>query len=695
LTPPGVRQFFSQQNTRMKLLPSILCSTFLLGGAALSARATGVDDAAMNRAVRPGDDFFAYANGSWVKATEIPADRGNWSNSAALGEANARRIADLLEAAAKHRATATPVERLAADAYTAFLDEPAIEARGLAPVQPLLRRVAALGDKAALARELGARLRADVDPINATNYFTENILGLWVAQGLEDPDHYHPYLLQGGLGLPDRAYYLTANPHLEEVRGKYRAYIAELLRLAGQPEPEQRAARIFALELRLAEAHAAREDSEDIQKCKTVWARAEFPAQAPGLDWASFWAGSGLEKPAAINVWHPGAVRGVSALVASEPLAVWQDYLVFHTLNHFANYLPRAFADAHFRFYETTLAGTPQQQDRWKRALTAANAEVGEAVGQLYVAKYFPPSSKAQVQAMVANIVAAFDRRIGRLGWMNPATKEQARAKLKTLYVGIGYPEKWTDYTGLVIDPADAVGNLVRAEEFNYRQAVARLDQPVDPKAWCMTPQLVNAVNMPLQNALNFPAAILQPPYFDPAAPAAVNYGAIGATIGHEISHSFDDQGAQFDAQGRLRDWWTPEDLAHFKAASAVLAAQYSAYRPFPDLAVNGQQTLSENLADLAGLTAAFEAWQAATAGQPGAKDATLTGPQQFFIAYAQSWRIKMRDATLRQRILADGHAPSQYRALTVRNLDSWYEAFGVQPDQALYLAPAARVRVW
>ncbi|MDB6113264.1 MAG: peptidase, partial [Lacunisphaera sp.] len=343
-----------------------------------------------------------------------------------------------------------------------------------------------------------------------------------------------------------------------------------------------------------------------------------------------------------------------------------------------------------FAFYGTALTGTPQQAARWKRALTAANGAIGDAVGQVYVAKYFPPASKAKVQAMVTNITAAFDARISQLDWMAPATQAQAHEKLKSLYVGVGYPDRWADYTGLVIDPADAAGNLLRAEEFYYRSRVARLGGPVDATEWCMSPQLVNAVNMPMQNALNFPAAYLQPPFFDPAASDAVNYGGIGTTIGHEISHSFDDQGAQFDAQGRLRDWWTPDDLAHFKTSAAALVAQYSGYRPFSDLSINGALTLSENLADLAGLTAAYDGYHRAAAALGDPAD-----DRAFFIAFGQKWRNKFRDAALRQRIITDGHAPSQYRALTVRNLDAWYATFGVKPGQALYLEPAKRVRVW
>jgi putative endopeptidase len=337
------------------------------------------------------------------------------------------------------------------------------------------------------------------------------------------------------------------------------------------------------------------------------------------------------------------------------------------------------------------MAGTPQQSLRWKRALAATNAALAEPLGHMYVDRYFPPQNKARVQQMVTNIVAAFSRRIDKLDWMAPATRAQAQEKLKTLYVGVAYPDKWQSYAGLSVTPGDALGNAMRAESFHYATELAKLHKSVDRTEWSMPPQLVNAVNMPMQNAINFPAAILQPPYFDPAASDAINYGGIGATIGHEISHSFDDEGAQFDAQGRLRDWWTPADLKHFKEASAALAAQYSTYRPYPDLAVNGKQTLSENLADLAGLSAAYDAYKASLAGKPVADDAD----REFFTGYAQSWRGKAREAAERQQILTDGHAPAKYRTATVRNIDAWYKAFDVRPGQALYLPPAERVRVW
>ena len=360
-----------------------------------------------------------------------------------------------------------------------------------------------------------------------------------------------------------------------------------------------------------------------------------------------------------------------------------------------SDYLPKAFADEHFRFYLTALRGVPQQRERWKRAVDETNAALGDAVGKLYVARYFPPASKARVQAMVRNIIAAFSRRIDGLSWMTPATKAKAKAKVGTLYVGIGYPERWRDDSGLEVRRDDAYGNAERASLFAYRTALAKLGKPVDKTEWWMTPQTVDALNLPLQNALNFPAAILSPPFFDPSVDAAENYGAIGSIIGHEISHSFDDQGSQFDAQGRLANWWTAEDFAHFNAAAARLVAQYDAYEPLPGVHVNGKLTLSENIADVAGLSAAYDGYRASLGGKEAPTKNGYRGDQRFFIAFAQEWRRKVRPETLRSLLITDGHAPAEYRSDTARNLDPWYAAFGVKPGQKLYLPPAERVQVW
>jgi putative endopeptidase len=394
-------------------------------------------------------------------------------------------------------------------------------------------------------------------------------------------------------------------------------------------------------------------------------------------------------------VWQPGAVKGCSALVASESIDDWKDYLTFHVIDHYSNFLPKAFSDEHFAFYETALQGTPEKRVRWKRAVDATNTALGEAIGKLYVAKYFPQSAKAQLKTMVANIKAAYLKRIDALAWMSPETKAQAKRKLTTLTVGIGYPDKWRDYSALEVVHSDAIGNVKRSEMFEYNYRRSLLGKPVDRQEWVMTPLTVDSVNLPILNALNFPAGILQPPFFDPTAPDAVNYGSIGAVIGHEISHSFDNTGAQFDAQGHLRNWWTDADLKQFKAAGAALAEQFDGYKPFPDLGVNGQQTLGENIADLAGLAASYDAYRASLHGNEAPVVEGLTGDQQFFLAYAQSWRSYMRPEALRQFLIKDGHAPARYRALTVRNLDPWYAAFPIKGTDKLYLSPKDRVRIW
>jgi endothelin-converting enzyme/putative endopeptidase len=639
--------------------------------------------------VLPGDDFFRWANGDWLAKTEIPADKSGWGAMGQLAEETNQRIVKMIEGLASQK-DASPEARKVSDYYSAFMNEAAIEKLGMAPLKPYLSRIDAIKDKAGLTQALGESLRADVDALNSTNFYTENLFGVWVAPGLHDSAHNTGYILQGGLGMPDRAYYLDKNAKMDELRGKYQKYIAAMFKLAGYDKADERAARVYALESAIAQTHASRADSADIQKADNTWTMKDFSSKAPGMDWQAFFKAAHLGDQQKFTVWHPTATKGEASLVGKTDLATWKDWLAFHQINHFAGVLPKAFADQRFDFYGKALSGTPQQSVRWKRGLAAVNGAMDEAVGKIYVAKYFPAESKARVKQMVSNIIDAFSRRIDKLDWMAPATRAQAKEKLKTLYVGVGYPDHWKSYEGLAVSPTDAFANAAHAEEFYTAQKFAQLGKAPDRTEWAMPPQLVNAVNLPLQNALNFPAAILQAPFFDPKASDAANYGSIGAIIGHEISHSFDDQGAQFDAQGRLRDWWTKADEKHFKEASQKLAAQYSSYKPFPDLAVNGQQTLSENLADLAGLSAAYDAYHASMGAK--ANDAT---DREFFTGYAHSWRTKMREAAERRGILTDGHAPPEYRTATVRNMDAWYKAFGVKPGEKLYLAPEQRVRVW
>jgi endothelin-converting enzyme/putative endopeptidase len=649
----------------------------------------------IDRSIIPGDDFYHYANGEWIKHTELPADRAAISVFSTLDDISNKRTAAIIEEAAKSNAPAGSGTRKIADLYNSYMNEKEIEAKGLAPIEPRLKLIREIKNKRQLAHAFGESLRSDVDPLNNTNYHTSHLFGLWVAPGFHDSAHYTAYLLQGGLVLPDREYYLADTTHMREIRAKYQAHVAAVLKLAGFADSDARATRIVALEHAIAEKHTSLADDQDVTRADNTWKQSDFAAKAPGLDWAEYFRAAGLGKQASFTVWQPTAFTAESALVASVPLDTWKDWLAYHLIEEYSGILPKSFASEHYAFFGQTLSGTPQQRPRWQRGVQVVNGVLGDAVGQIFAQRYFSPEAKAQAQLMVANIIVAFHHRIDRLDWMTPATKAEAQAKLNNLYVGVGYPDSWRDYSALQIKPDDIFGNLWRSQLFDYHRDLNRLGGAVDKKEWSMTPQTVNAVNLPLQNALNFPAAILQPPFFDPKAPAAVNYGAIGSIIGHEISHTFDTEGSTFDSTGAMRNWWTPEDFAHFSAATKNLAAQFDTYKPFPDISVNGQQTLAEDIADLGGISAAYDGYRASLAGQSAPLQDGFTGDQQFFIAFGQNWASKAREAALRRQVLTDPHAPAEFRAATVRNVDAWYTAFDVVAGQKLYLAPADRVRIW
>jgi putative endopeptidase len=680
--------------TRSLLACAAACALVSAAPALAADLKSGVDKSAFDTTVKPGDDFWTYANGAWVKAHPIPADRSRYGTGAILIEEAAKRTVDLIQTAAKGGAGGSDGQKVG-DYYASYMDEAAIDKAGIAPLKPGLARIAAIKTRGDLAGVLGGDLRADVDALNATDFYTDNVLGLWVSPAFDDPTRYAPFLLQGGLGMPDREYYLSGSVAMKTARTQYQAHIAKILTLGGIADGPAKAAAIMALETRLAQASGSRADSADVQKADNSWTQADFAAKAPGLDWKAYFSAAGLAEQPRFIVWHPTMVTGLGKAAAEESLDTWKDYLAFHLLDHYSNLLPKAFVDERFAFYGAALQGTPQLSARWKRGVNSTNAVLGEVVGKLYVEKYFPARSKAEVSAMVDAIKAAFVRRIDGLDWMAPETKAEARRKVEVLKVGVGYPDQWRDYSGLAIVRGDPVGNVRRSELFETRYWIGKLGQPVDRGQWVMTPQTVNAVNLPMLNGLNFPAAILQAPYFDADADPAANYGGTGGTIGHEISHSFDDQGAQFDSTGRLRNWWTPTDFDHFQKAGAALAAQFDGYKPFPDLAVNGKQTLSENIADVAGLAAALDAYHASLGGKPAPVIDGMTGDQRFFLAFAQSWCGYSRPAALRQQLVTDGHAPDQYRADTVRNVDAWYAAFDIKPGDALYLPPAQRVKVW
>lgn len=661
---------------------------------AIPGTALGVRKEWMDTAVKPGDDWYRYANGHWNEATPIPADRSGIGAFWIASENTDKQLATLIDEIEKSSPKAgTDVGKVKAY-YDAYMNTQAIDAAGMTPVQPAIARFEAIGDKTELAKELGSQIRADVDPLNATNFHTPNLFGIFVSQPLKG-GNVAPYILQGGLGLPDREYYLSSDPKMAKLRKDYRSYVENLLAAAGISNPAARAQRIFDLETHIAQAHASREASNDWSKAAQMWMPEDFSKKAPGLDWPVFFAAAQLGQVKAFDAYHPTAIPKLAALVASQPLEAWKDWLIFHQIDSNTDVLPQKLDQLHFAFFGKELTGAEQQRPRAKRALAALNQDMGDALGKLYTQKYFPASAKAEIQEMVANIKAAFAKRIENIDWMAPATKKEAKAKVEGMSVGVGYPDKWTDYTALQVSPNNAYANRQAAEMLRYRQQLAKIGKPQDKGEWWMNAQLVNAVNLPVQNALNFPAAILQPPFFDPKADPAYNYGAIGAVIGHEISHSFDNNGAAFDASGTMRNWWTPADKKHFEKAGKALARQFDQYEPFPGMHVNGELTLGEDIADIAGLNAAYEAYHASLGGKPAPVIAGFTGDQRFFLAFGQTWATKMRDAALRKQILTNEHAPGQYRALTVRNMDAWYKAFTVQPGEKLYLAPDKRVKIY
>jgi putative endopeptidase len=642
--------------------------------------------------VKPGDDFYRYANGAWLKAASIPAGQSSYDNRAIMAERTSARVRDLIQNAATTHAAKGSIVQKAGDYYASFMDQSSIETKGLSPLADEMAKIAAITDVRSLSTYLGTTLNSEVDGLTAN---ADHIFGIWINQGFQDSDHNLPHIWQGGLGLPERDQYLDASPKAAELRNRYQAHVQAVLKLMGDADPEKNAGRILSLETRIAQTFAPDSDAADVSKQNNPWKRADFDSKAPGLDWDAYFQSAGLAEQRDFLVWQPSAVVGVSALVRNESNEVWKDYLRLHLLEHYASVLPNAVAAEHFAFYGTVLAGTQSPQDRTKEAIAATNGALGQAVGQLYTGRYFPPHAKAKAQAMASNLLTAYRGRISNLTWMAPQTKHKALAKLAALQVIVGYPDVWIDYSSLDVVRGDAFGNMRRAEAFNRSRNLRRLKEPVNPIEWPINPQMPAAVIMFSPNAEFFSAAILQPPYFDSEGDSASNYGSAGAGMAHEISHSFDELGNIYDAQGRLADWWTADDHTRYHEAAGKLLEQLNRYCPFPDVCVNGKQVLSESISDIAGLLVAHDAYILSLKGKGDIIIGGLNGEQRFFLAFAKRWRKLQTEAALRQQLKADTHPPGEYRTDTVRNVDAWYDAYKVAPSDKLYLKPDDRVRIW
>ena len=638
----------------------------------------GFDETGMDRSVAPGDSFYSYANGTWAKNTAIPADKSNYGMFSVLDDLSRGRTREILDEAVKD-----PASKIG-NAYSAFLDEPGIEAKGLAPIQPWLNEIRALKSKAGYPALVARATRNSVGgPVVA-----------FVGQDDKNPEQYALTLVQAGLGMPDRDYYLSNDAKLAETRAAYLKHLTAMLTLAGEGDAADRAAAVVAFETSIAQAHWTRIDSRDATKTYNKMSVAQLSQSAPGFDFAAYFRGIGANVSDVI-VAQPSAIKGIAALVAKAPVEVLRDQLLVRSLDQYADFLPKAFDAENFAFYGTVLSGTPQQEERWKRAVSFTTNALSDDVSRIYVQRYFPPETKAAADQLVHNLIGVMNRRIDTLDWMSAATKAKAHAKLAAFTPQIGYPTQWRNMSGLVIRRGDLLGNAMRSARFEHAYQIGKLGGAIRRWEWSMTPMTINAYSSATMVEIVFPAAILQPPFFDPRADAAVNYGGIGAVIGHEMSHQFDDQGAKYDLHGNLVDWWTPADAKNFQSRLDQYERQINAYEPLPGMHVIGKLTMGENVADLAGLTVSHDAYLASLGGKAPPVIDGMTADQRFYLGWAQVWRCKYREPYLRQQLLTNPHSPCQVRTDVVRNMDPWYQAFGVAPGQKLYLAPADRVRIW
>ncbi len=653
--------------------------------------AWGVDLTAMDRGVKPGDDFFMFVNGSWMKTTEIPPERSSIGAFQLLRILSEKRMKDMVgELQAKPYASLSPEEKKLRDLYEAFTNTAGIEAAGLAPAKADLATLAHVKTLDDVARAMAS-----------TKLATQSVFNLNVGVDEKDPNSYSVVLSQGGLGMPDRDYYLKDDAALATARDAYKKYLSQMLALAGFADTDKRAEAIFAVEARIAAVHWTRAENRDEDKTYNPMPLSDLEKLAPEFRWKAFLTEAGIpltgpKGERVVVVTQKSAFPALAKIFAETPVAVWRDYLTVHYLHSVAAYLPKAFDQADFDFYGKVLGGQSVQLDRATRGVHLLDNSLGEAFGKIYVAKYFPPEAKQKAEQLVNNLLKAYDADIRTLPWMSEATRQKALEKLHKFTPHIGYPDKWIDYSAYQVVPGQILADAQAGVAFEVHRELARLDSPVDKAEWGMTPPTINAYYNPSFNEVVFPAAILQAPFFDPNADDAVNYGGIGAVIGHEISHGFDDQGAKYDGDGVLRDWWTADDNKDFSGRTTALSNQFDTYEALPGLHVIGRNTLGEDIADLAGISIALKAYHLSLNGKPAPVIDGFTGDQRFFLSYGQIWRSKYRDAAMRTQVMSNEHAPAQFRVISaVRNVDAWYDAFGAKPGDKYYLAPDQRVRLW
>lgn len=646
----------------------------------------GVDLTTRDPNVKAGDDFNRFANGAWMDSYEMPPDLSSYGTFIQLRLDAESDVRDIVEELAAKEATPGSLEQKVGAAYGAWMDTERLNELGASPLKPHVDRIMGLSSRKQIQREM-ASLHADAP------------FGFGIIPDPADTTRYIAFVGQSGLGMPNRDYYLEDDARFKEYRAAYETYVTKMLELAGLSKPARRAQAIIALETKIAQVHWTPAESRDIKKIYNPMPLEQLAKLAPEFEWKMIVDALGLTEVPTFVVAQTTAIEKSGKIFSRTPVRTWQSYLAFHFIRSHAQYLSSDFDDAHFAFYSKTLRGIPEQRDRWKRGVNLINGALGEAVGQIYVKRHFPPSHKAQMEALVANLIAAFEERLKANPWMDEPTREQALLKLSTFEPRIGYPEKWTDYSDLSLEREALLANALAIDEFQWKDQVERLGGPVDRQRWGYPPQTVNASYNPLLNQITFPAGILQPPFFDPSADPAVNYGAIGAVIGHEIGHGFDDQGRRFDEKGRIRDWWTETSDKRFSVYTDRLDAQYSAFSPVEGLFVNGKLTMGENIGDIGGLQMAYAAFHrsldACCGGEAPIVDG-LTGDQRFFLGYAQVWRSMYREDELRQRVKTDPHSPPAFRVNgTVRNTDAWYTAFDVKEGDELYIPPDERVRIW